>query len=137
MKVHDVGVLRSQTSDQSKSIIEPPSLVPNINFSNLAISNDNLASIRRVMSYLNHNHLFKNTIIGPCIGAIVTGFPGSGKTTVVTAIAGEYNLPLIRRSAIDLLTDFRQTSDEKVKSLFTEIHVSRLLTEIRKCYVTD
>ncbi|KAF0989224.1 hypothetical protein HZS_6410, partial [Henneguya salminicola] len=97
-------------------------LANNMTLSDLAIKQENLDLIRRVVFYLRSPDLFKNCILAPCVGAIVHGFPGSGKTQLVKAISGEYNISIYKIPAIDLISDFKQTSEAKIKNLFNDIY---------------
>ena len=62
--------------------------------------------------------------VSPPCGFLLHGPPGSGKTLVAHAIAGEMDLPFFKLAATEVVTGISGESEEKIRKLFQKAKVS-------------
>eukprot|EP00743_Colponemidia_sp_Colp-15_P009795 GILK01010729.1.p1 GENE.GILK01010729.1~~GILK01010729.1.p1 ORF type:complete len:909 (+),score=206.63 GILK01010729.1:86-2812(+) len=80
-----------------------------------------LQDIRELIEYpLLHPELFTHLGVEPPRGILLHGPPGSGKTMLANAIAGELQVPFFKIAAPEIVSGMSGESEAKLRSLFQE-----------------
>lgn len=94
-------------------------VVPKIAFKDIGGIDNIIQNIRELIEYpLLHPELFKHLGVQPVRGILIHGPAGCGKTVLATAIAGEFNLPMFKVSAPELVSGISGESEAKIRNVF-------------------
>lgn len=91
--------------------------VPNVNFYNVNGLDSTLEQISDMLMHLKHPSLCDEEI-PPTKGLLLYGPPGCGKTLIAHAIAGQFDVPLLKVAATDLVGGISGESEERIRDLF-------------------
>uniref|UniRef100_A0A3B0N2Q9 ATPase, putative n=1 Tax=Theileria annulata TaxID=5874 RepID=A0A3B0N2Q9_THEAN len=73
-----------------------------------------------VINPLKYPQLYKHLGVQPTKGVLLHGPPGSGKTKLAEAIAGEIGCPFFRVAATEIVTGMSGESENRLRSLFDQ-----------------
>ncbi|EAN34396.2 ATPase family associated with various cellular activities (AAA) family protein [Theileria parva strain Muguga] len=73
-----------------------------------------------VINPLKYPQLYKHLGVQPTKGVLLHGPPGSGKTKLAEAIAGEIGCPFFRVAATEIVTGMSGESENRLRSLFEQ-----------------
>ncbi|VEN35679.1 unnamed protein product [Callosobruchus maculatus] len=79
-----------------------------------------LEEVCKLLLHITHPEIYKSIGITPPRGFLLHGPPGSGKTLLANAIAGELNIPLLKVAAPELVAGISGESEERIRELFDQ-----------------
>ncbi|XP_065832542.1 nuclear valosin-containing protein-like [Oscarella lobularis] len=91
---------------------------PTATFADIGGKKACLEEVSKLLLHLLHPEVYRHLGITPPRGFLLHGPPGSGKTLLANAIAGELNLPFVRVAATELVSGVSGESEEKIRQLF-------------------
>jgi cell division protease FtsH len=91
-----------------------------VTFKDLAISEEKLAVIKSFRDFLHEAQKFQRLGGRMEKGALIIGPPGSGKTYLMRAIAGEFNVPAFQVSGGEFLQPSPELASERIRDLFEQ-----------------
>ncbi|KAG2382667.1 hypothetical protein C9374_005247 [Naegleria lovaniensis] len=107
----------SDKEKRTKIIVE----TPNIRFSDLGGIDNILQDIRELIEYpILHPEIYTSLGVDPPRGILLHGPPGSGKTMLANAIAGELQIPFLKVSAPEIVSGMSGESEAKIRHLFRD-----------------
>jgi ribosome biogenesis ATPase len=110
---------KKNTKENNKSAIVP--IKPTVTLKDVGGIDSILQEIREIIEYpLAHPEIFTHLGVTPPKGVLLHGPPGSGKTLLANAIAGELNIPLIKVQATEIVSKLSGESEGKIRSIFTD-----------------
>lgn len=94
--------------------------ITDINFSNVAGQDEAKEQLGEIISFLHEPEKYKE--IGAKIpkGALLVGQPGTGKTLLAKAVAGEANVPFLSVSGSDFIELYVGVGAKRVREIFAE-----------------
>ncbi|KAF0984248.1 hypothetical protein FDP41_007425 [Naegleria fowleri] len=111
------GVSSSEKEKRTKIIVE----TPNVRFSDLGGIDNILQDIRELIEYpILHPEIYTSLGVDPPRGILLHGPPGSGKTMLANAIAGELQIPFLKVSAPEIVSGMSGESEAKIRHLFRD-----------------
>ncbi|XP_003747826.1 nuclear valosin-containing protein-like [Galendromus occidentalis] len=99
---------------------EVPLLTPTITFADMGGMEKELVEIVHLLTHLKHPEIYSNFGILPPRGFLIHGPPGCGKTMLVSAIAGQLKLPLLKVSAPEIVAGVSGESEQRIRELFEQ-----------------
>lgn len=111
-QIFNIGKSRAQLFDKEKSV--------NITFNDVAGLEGAKEEIQEIVDFLKHPK--KYTELGAKIpkGALLVGAPGTGKTLLAKAVAGEAQVPFFSLSGSDFVEMFVGVGASRVRDLFRQ-----------------
>ncbi|KNC85410.1 hypothetical protein SARC_02409 [Sphaeroforma arctica JP610] len=97
------------------------SLRPSARYSDIAGIESILQDVRELIEYpLSHPEIYKHLGIEPPRGILLHGLPGTGKTLLANAIAGELGCSFLKISAPEVVSGMSGESEAKIRELFDQ-----------------
>eukprot|EP01080_Neovahlkampfia_damariscottae_P011702 gene11702-4936_t len=94
---------------------------PNARFSDFGGIDSILKEINDlIIKPFSHPEIYKELGVDPPRGILLNGAPGTGKTLLANAIAGELNVPFLKISAPEIVSGMSGDSEKKIRNLFKE-----------------
>ncbi|KRZ32940.1 Nuclear valosin-containing protein-like [Trichinella pseudospiralis] len=93
---------------------------PKITFHDIGGCEHQLTEVCKFMFHMMHPEVYEKLGIRPPRGFLLYGPPGCGKTLLAHAIAGEFELPLIKITATEIVSGISGDSEKKIRNLFTK-----------------
>ena len=97
-----------------------PVEVPKVRFSDVAGIDEVVSELKEVVDYLHDPAKFKSTGATPSKGFLLIGGPGTGKTLLAKAVAGEAGVPFFAVSGSDFVEIFAGMGASRVRDLFAK-----------------
>lgn len=82
-----------------------------------------IAEIGKLIMHLKHPEVFSHLGVKPPRGFLLHGAPGSGKTLLANAIAGELKIPFFKLAATEVVSGISGESEQKIRGLFNEARI--------------
>lgn len=95
------------------------------NFSNIAGNHEAKEALTDIVEYLKNPDTYKEIGAKPTTGILLTGAPGTGKTLLARALAGEANCAFIYASGSEFQTKFVGSGAARVKKIFDQARQQR------------
>ena len=92
--------------------------IPNINFNDVAGMDENREELVDIVAFLKNNQLYEKIGARMPHGVLLAGDPGTGKTLLAKAIAGEAGVPFFSTSGSEFVEMFVGMGASRVRSLF-------------------
>lgn len=103
----------------------PPPQVPTTRYTDLGGMESVLEEIKDLVERPFRNpEVYQHLGVDPPRGILLHGAPGSGKTSLAMAIAGELQIPLIKVSAPELVSGMSGESEGRIRDLFEQARAS-------------
>ena len=109
---------RYNTADRSRSKTFQAADVPDIRFKDIAGLDDHLQELRDVVSFLKDGERFADMGARMPRGVLMVGDPGTGKTLIAKAVAGEAGVPFFATSGSEFTEVFVGVGASRILSLF-------------------
>jgi cell division protease FtsH len=93
-------------------------VIPNINFKDVAGMDENREELVDIVAFLKNNQLYESIGARMPHGVLLAGDPGTGKTLLAKAIAGEAGVPFFSASGSEFVEMFVGVGASRVRSLF-------------------
>lgn len=90
------------------------------NFSNIAGNHEAKEALTDIVEYLKNPDTYKEIGAKPTTGILLTGAPGTGKTLLARALAGEANCAFIYASGAEFQTKYVGSGAARVKKIFDQ-----------------
>ena len=97
-----------------------PDSIPKVTFKNIAGIDEAVEELREIVSFLKSPEKFKKLGAKIPKGALLMGSPGTGKTLLAKAIAGEANVPFFNLSGSEFVEMFVGVGASRVRDLFSQ-----------------
>ena len=94
--------------------------IPNITFKDVAGMDENREELVDIVAFLKDNQLYERMGARMPHGVLLAGDPGTGKTLLAKAIAGEAGVPFFSTSGSEFVEVFVGVGASRVRSLFKE-----------------
>jgi cell division protease FtsH len=94
------------------------SVIPDICFDDVAGLNENLDELREIVSFLKEGNKFVDVGAKMPHGILMVGNPGTGKTLMARAIAGEAGVPFFATSGSEFVEMYVGVGAKRMRSLF-------------------
>jgi cell division protease FtsH len=95
-----------------------PVEVPKVRFTDVAGIDEVVSELKEVVDFLHDPEKFKSTGATPSRGFLLIGEPGTGKTLLAKAVAGEAGVPFFNVSGSDFVEIFAGMGASRVRDLF-------------------
>jgi cell division protease FtsH len=92
--------------------------IPNLNFNDVAGMDENREELVDIVAFLKNNQLYERIGARMPHGVLLAGDPGTGKTLLAKAIAGEAGVPFFSTSGSEFVEMFVGMGASRVRSLF-------------------
>jgi cell division protease FtsH len=92
--------------------------IPNLNFKDVAGMDENREELVDIVAFLKDNQLYERIGARMPHGVLLAGDPGTGKTLLAKAIAGEAGVPFFSTSGSEFVEMFVGMGASRVRSLF-------------------
>ena len=92
--------------------------IPNITFKDVAGMDENREELVDIVAFLKDNQLYEHMGARMPHGVLLAGDPGTGKTLLAKAIAGEAGVPFFSTSGSEFVEMFVGVGASRVRSLF-------------------
>ncbi|XP_054289293.1 nuclear valosin-containing protein-like isoform X1 [Macrosteles quadrilineatus] len=105
-------------SKRFKASLEP--VRPTVSFKDIGGTKKVLQEVTQMLIHMRHPEVYRVLGVSPPRGFLLHGPPGSGKTLLANAIAGELTLPLLKVAAPELVGGLSGQSEERIRELFEQ-----------------
>ncbi|XP_018335493.1 uncharacterized AAA domain-containing protein C16E9.10c isoform X2 [Agrilus planipennis] len=114
---------KRKLESQSKSLPKKKKSIatlqePSVTFSDIGGLSKVLEEVCKMLIHVRHPEIYRQLGISPPRGFLLHGPPGSGKTLLANAIAGELGVPLLKVAAPELVAGVSGESEERIRELF-------------------
>ena len=93
-------------------------IIPNVNFEDVAGMDENREELVDIVAFLKNTQLYESIGARMPHGVLLAGDPGTGKTLLAKAIAGEAGVPFFSASGSEFVEMFVGVGASRVRSLF-------------------
>lgn len=93
-------------------------IIPNLTFKDVAGMDENREELVDIVAFLKDNQLYEHMGARMPHGVLLAGDPGTGKTLLAKAIAGEAGVPFFSTSGSEFVEMFVGVGASRVRSLF-------------------
>ncbi len=111
------GMLGGFGSSKAKMYMEKKT---GVTFQDVAGQDEAKESLQEIIDFLNHPQKYKEIGAKLPKGALLVGSPGTGKTLLAKAVAGEANVPFFSISGSDFVEMFVGVGASRVRDLFQQ-----------------
>lgn len=99
--------------------------VPSTRFKDVAGIEEVVDELEEIVDYLHNPNKYKDLGAHPSRGILFMGSPGTGKTLLARAIAGEAGVPFFPLSGSDFVEVFAGVGPSRVRSIFTKANKAK------------
>jgi cell division protease FtsH len=117
IRLRDFFQKRALFADDSNEVLDEVEK-PNVKFKDVIGANDAKDELLFFIDYLKNPKKFTAQGLNPPKGVLLHGPPGTGKTMLAKAMAGESDVAFISASASSFVTKWQGSGSEAVRSLF-------------------
>lgn len=116
-------ILKQMNADGPSEALQKYKVTSNVKFSDLGGINHVIEQLRQMIEWpLSYKDIFAYLGVSPPRGILICGPPGTGKTQLAMAIAGEFaQIPFFKLSAPEIVSGLSGQSEEKIRKLFHEV----------------
>ncbi|GAU96663.1 hypothetical protein RvY_08079 [Ramazzottius varieornatus] len=109
----------NKASSKTIRVKEDPSVVrPDVTFRDVGGQEQTIENLSQILMHLAHPEIYSAMGIEPPRGILLHGPPGSGKTLLANAIAGELDIPMIKVAAPEIVSGISGQSEEQLRERF-------------------
>ncbi|CAM6031791.1 unnamed protein product, partial [Sphagnum compactum] len=115
--------VQPQASVSSKSKKYKKEIAPKtstVTFNDMGGMVKTLKQLCELLMHLKHPEIYEHFGLPPPRGFLLHGPPGSGKTLLARAIAGQLNIPLLEVAATELIAGVTGESEERIRDVFEQ-----------------
>ncbi|XP_016425431.1 nuclear valosin-containing protein-like [Sinocyclocheilus rhinocerous] len=91
-----------------------------VKFEDFGGSEETLEEVCKLLIHTRHPEVYQRLGVVPPRGFLLHGPPGCGKTLLAQAVAGEVGLPMLKVSALELVSGVSGKSEQKLQELFEQ-----------------
>lgn len=91
-----------------------------VTFDDVGGMDKTLKQLCELLLHLKHPEIYNHIGLPPPRGFLLHGPPGSGKTLLANAIAGQLNIPLLEVPATELVAGVSGESEERIRDVFEQ-----------------
>ncbi|KAM4615467.1 nuclear valosin-containing protein-like isoform 2-T2 [Polymixia lowei] len=91
-----------------------------VKFEDVGGNEETLTEVCKLLVHMRHPEVYQKLGVVPPRGFLLHGPPGSGKTLLAQAVAGEMELPMLKVSAPELVSGVSGESEQKLRELFEQ-----------------
>jgi cell division protease FtsH len=113
-----IVLFRSRRSDRFGQKNYKESEIPNVQFSDVAGIDENLQELQDIVTFLKEGNKYSELGAHMPRGVLMVGDPGTGKTLVAKAVAGEAGVPFFATSGSEFTEIFVGVGASRMRSLF-------------------
>lgn len=95
---------------------------PSTRFENVLGANEAKKSMQFIVDWLRDPKKYRALGLRPPRGILMTGPPGTGKTMLARAVAGESDCAFIEKSATSFITKWQGSGPQNIRDLFARAH---------------
>ena len=103
-------------------VYDPDISEEKINFSNVAGLDEEKGEMQEIVEFLKNPKKYTEMGAKTPRGVLLCGKPGTGKTLIAKAIAGEANVPFISMSGSEFVEMFAGLGASRVRKLFERVN---------------
>ncbi|CAK9293771.1 unnamed protein product [Gordionus sp. m RMFG-2023] len=116
--------------------------VPKLKFDDFIGYDNLLVEVCQSIIHLTHSKIYKDLEILPPIGLLIHGPPGTGKSMLAEAIAGEFSWPFLKIAGPEIISSISGVAEKKIRKVFGDaLTLSSLINneknddEPKKCVI--
>jgi len=118
LRANNAGLVPTEGGEAGK---DSSYTIPTATFADVGGIENILQDIREHIEYpLLHPEIYAHIGVKPPRGILLCGPPGSGKTLMANAIAGELQVPFLAISAPEVVSGMSGESESKIRTLFND-----------------
>ncbi|HSE61364.1 MAG TPA: ATP-dependent metallopeptidase FtsH/Yme1/Tma family protein [Candidatus Saccharimonadales bacterium] len=106
---------------KSSGVVVAPAAIPNVRFKDVGGADEVIAEIAQSVDALKYPEKYKARGVKPLTGILLLGDPGTGKTLLARAIAGEAGVPFFSMKGSDFMGRWLNDGPRAVKEAFAQI----------------
>lgn len=114
----ELPVTKRKKNNHPKMLLIPASKRPK--FADVGGNVKVLESVCRILIHMKHSEIFRQLGVSPTRGILLHGAPGSGKSLLANAIAGELDVPILKIAPPELIGGVSGESESKIRELFDQ-----------------
>lgn len=118
VRLRNFHLASAMASDDISEILQDVER-PAIGFADIYGADSAKSELEYIVSWLKNPRQFTSMGLRPPRGILLYGHPGTGKTMLARALAGECNVTFIVESATNFVTKYVGSGPENVRNLFT------------------
>ncbi|XP_040286507.1 nuclear valosin-containing protein-like isoform X1 [Bufo bufo] len=91
-----------------------------VRFEDVGGNDETLTEVCKLLIHMRHPEVYQHLGVVPPRGFLLHGPPGSGKTLLAQAIAGELDIPMLKVAATEMVSGVSGESEQKLRNLFEQ-----------------
>ena len=105
---------------QAEEMLNKLKVEPSVKFSDLGGLDETIRDLKEMIEWpLKYDNIFNWLGVKPPRGILISGPPGTGKTQLALAVAGENpDIPLYKLNAPEVVSGLSGQSEEKIRQMF-------------------
>lgn len=113
-----LGRRQKQTEWAGKQAFDAPSAIPDTRFADVAANDEAMESLRDLVAFIRSPEKYQKLGARIPRGVLLYGLPGTGKTLMAKALAGEAGVPFFAVNGADFVEMYVGVGASRVRALF-------------------